>query len=279
MKTVPLAGRRFPLATVPLTFLIHQSLGAWGAVYAAPAAVVLLSELGSHVGINTTLSQGQWILYGTPFFLTQVALALFLGWTLSGTLRHRSMLWVWMLPLLALFLALFGVPLLPVPSSASILFPPMDHLTIAQTASLGFASRLSHFFGWGAGTRPFNQVAVTLPLYSAAAYSLGACLARNVLRTPVFFEMMRSLRKTRLLLFVALPWFCLKLTLNWQRGTARYPALRTWPVLHTYLQRLLMASILLTFVFAIAVSLVGRRFFLSRFFLNPSASPGDGQSR
>jgi hypothetical protein len=203
-----------------------------------------------------------------PFFPTQVALALLAGWVLGGALPHRAMLWVWALPLVALCFALFGVPLLPAPSPASVLFPPINGLTITQTASLGFASRLSQFFGPGTGLQPYNQVVATLPLYSAVAYSLGAWLATNVLRAAAFFETMRSLRKGRVLLFVALPWFCLKLAMDWQQASAQYPALRTWPVLRPVLVGLAMATVFVASVFALAAGLAGRRFLLTRFFLS-----------
>ena len=268
MGTTSPAASRAPWARGLRIFLIHQSLAAWGPVLVAPAIVILLGELGWHFGIRTYLPQAQWLLYGSPFFPTQIALALFVGWTLGGTLPHRAMLWVWVLPLVALCLAFIRIPLLPAPSPASIVFPPVNDLTVTQIVSLGFASRLSHFLGQGAGLQPYNQVVATLPLYSAAAYSLGAWLASNVLRAPVFFETMRNLRKSRLLLFVALPWFCLKLALNWQQASAQYPVLRTWPVLRALLVGLAMASVFVAFVFALLVGLVGRRFFLTRFFLD-----------
>jgi hypothetical protein len=187
------------------------------------------------------------------------------------------MLWVWLFPLAALCLAFVGVPLLPAPSPVSILFPPINDLTITQTVSLGFASRLSHFFGRGGGIQPYNQVVATLPLYSAMGYSLGAWLASDLLRTPVFFETMRHLRKIRLLLLVALPWFCVRLGVDWQQASAQYPVLRTWAVLRDALVMLAMASIFVAFVFALAVGVAGPRFSLTRFFLDAGQAGGGGR--
>jgi len=221
------------------------------------------------------MSQARWELYGTPYFPAQVGLALSVGWILGGTLQHRSVVWVWIFPFLALFSAFFGFPLAEGPSSAFILYPQYDHLSIAQSASLDFSHRLGHFFGRGNGIQPFDQVIATLPFYSAAAYSMGGLLARSVVAMPKFFETMRHLRKKRLIFFVCIPWFCLKLISNWQQATSQNPVLRTWVGLRFYLQGLLIASVFVTFVLAIAVSLVGRRVFLTRFFLNPGESPRD----
>jgi hypothetical protein len=239
--------------------------------------VTVLGEMGRHFGIRTYLPQAQWLLYGSPFFPTQIGLGLFAGWILGGGLPHRSTPWLWVLPFLALCFALAGIPLLPAPPPLYILFPPINELTITQAASLAFASRLWHFFGRGAGLQPYNQVVATLPLYSAMAYSLGAWLASNALRTPGFFQTMRHLRKLRLLLFVALPWFCLKLAVNWQRASAQYPVLRTWSVLPALFVMLAMGGVFVAFVFALAVAVVGRRFSMTRFFL--SAAQPEGEDR
>jgi hypothetical protein len=268
MGTDFLAASRAPSVSTFRAFLAHQSVALWGPLFIAPAIVLLLCEQAWHIGINTSVAQGQDVLYGSPFFPTQIVVALFAGWVLGGTLPHRTMLWVWVLPSIALCLAFMGVPLLPAPPAAYILFPPIRDLTITQAASLGFASRLSHFFGRGAGLQPYIQVVATLPLYSAAVYSLGAWLSADLLRTPVFFETLRNLRKRRVILFVALPWFCLKLALNWQQASAQCPALGVWPVLRAVLVMLAMATVFVAFVFSIVVGVVGRRFFLSRFFLN-----------
>jgi hypothetical protein len=270
MEFGPEAYKRHPIANVPLVFLMHQSLSAWGPMLAAPCLFLFLSELAWHFGWKTYFSQAEWVLYGTPYFPSQLGLALIVGWVLSGAFQHRSMLWVWILPFLALCSAIIGFPwTIDAPIEWSV-YPPIDHLTMAQCAQLDFSRRLAHLFGWGMGIQPFNQVAVTLPFYSATAYSLGALLARKVVRMPTFFETMRGLLIRRLILFVAVPWFCIRVALTWQQAAARYPAMRTWPGLLFILEPFLVISILVTFAFAIAVSLVGRRFIVTRFFLNPS---------
>jgi hypothetical protein len=239
--------------------------------------LMVLCDLGWHFGVKSYLPQVQWLLYGMPVFPAQMALALSAGWILGGALPHRATLWVWVLPSVALCFALAGVALAPAPPPAYILFPPINELTITQAASLAFASRLSHFFGRGAGIQPYNQVVATVPLYCAVAYSVGAWLASNAIRTPGFFQTVRRLRKMRLLLLVALPWFCVRLAVDWRQASAQYPALRTWPVLRAALVGLAMASVFVAFVFALAVGVVGRRLSLTRFFL--SAAQPEGEDR
>lgn len=262
-------------------FLIHQSLAAWGPILAAPWVLLFLSELAWHLGWKTYFSQGQWVLYGTPFYPAHICLALLVGWVLSGALRHRCMLWVWVLPFLALSSAILGFPPIMAPPMEWAVYPPVDRLTIAQCAQLDLTGRLTHLMGWGVGIQPFDQVAVTLPFYSASAYSLGALLARTVVPMLTFFESMRNLRIKRLILFVAVPWFCIKVALIWQPTAARYPSMRTWPGLLFILEPFLVISIFITLVFAVAVSLVGRRFSVARFFLSMVDSHGiadDGRS-
>jgi hypothetical protein len=265
---------RSRVARVPVVFVIHQSLAAWGPILAAPWVLLFLSGLAWHLGWKTYFSQGQRVLYGTPFYPAHICLALLVGWVLSGALGQRCMLWVWVLPFLALSSAILGFPHIMAPPMEWSVYPPVHHLTIAQCAQLDLKGRLTHLFGWGAGIQPFNQVAVTLPFYSASAYSLGALLARRVASAPTFFETMRRLRVKRLVLCVAVPWFCVKVALIWQPTTARYPAMRTWPGLLFILEPFLVISIFITLVFALAVSLVGRRFFVGRFFLSLTDSHG-----
>jgi len=143
-----------------LVFATHQ--------FAATIGILLLANLATGLAFDVirlfsgrvySIGYSYWILSGTPYFPVQIALGLVLGWILGRWLRHRSMLWVWVLPALALGLAFVALP---------------------QVSSLTLQARLSHFFGWGC--RPENhcsdQLGITLPLYSAISYSFGALLAR-----------------------------------------------------------------------------------------------------
>ncbi len=265
---------RYPVGKRPLVFLVHQSLAAWGPILVAPWVLTLLAPLVWRFGWRFDFSQAQWVLYGTPYYPAQLGLALFAGWIIGGTLQHRQMLWVWVLPLLSIISVIVGVPLGFAAPMEFAVYPPIGHLTIAEHARLPLASRLVYLFGWGAGIQPFVQVAVTLPFYSAAAYSVGALLARRRVSPAAFFEAMRDLRVMRLIVFVGLPWSWIKLAMDWQQIAARYPEMRTWRGLFYILEGLWVMSIFVTFVFGIAVAVVGRHFFLSRFFLrSKEASP------
>jgi hypothetical protein len=259
MEGIRARHRSYPWLRVPVVFLIHQSLGTWGVFLAAPWVLIFLGEVGRHFGLKTYMAQTQWLLYGTPFSPAHVVFALVLGWVLGGTLRHRSMLWVWIFPFLSLCTAYIGFPLIG--NGSAVAYAP-----------LGVSSKLEYSWGYF-GVHSFQQVVRISLLYSATAYSLGALLARRALRMPAFFETMRSLRKMRLIFLVGLPWLCLRFLLTWQSVSARHPELRSSAGLRFYLRGLFIVSVFLTFVFAIAVSLVGRRFLVTRFFLNPSESP------
>src|SRR5437016_12160157 len=75
------------LPKMPITFLIHQTLAAWGAIVAAPMVLVFFGEVAWHLGWKTYVSQAQELLYGTPYFPAQTSLALVVGWVLGGTLQ------------------------------------------------------------------------------------------------------------------------------------------------------------------------------------------------
>ena len=259
---------------VPAVFCTHQSLAALGPMLAVPWVLLLLGEIGLHLGVKTYISQTQWLLYGTPYFPAHVAIALFLGWVLGGTLRARSMLWVWVLPLLTLFSAIASFPRSLARPSVSLLqfivLYPFEHVMPLMNPNTDFAFRLRYYFGWGHGFQPVDQVLATVPFYSAAAYSLGALLARKVARLPGFFERMRHLRTERLIPLVGIPWFLLKTTLLWQQTAAHLPIFRTWLGLRFFLEGMLVTTAFVVLVFAAAVAAGGRRFYITRFFLRPS---------
>jgi hypothetical protein len=242
---------------------------------AAPWVLLLLGEIGLHLGVKTYISQTQWLLYATPYFPAHVAIALLLGWVLGGTLRARSMLWVWVLPLLTLFSVITSFPRSlaqpPVSLLQLIVLYPFQHVMPLVNPSTEFAFRLRYYFGWGRRFQPVDQVLATVPFYSAAAYSLGALLARRVARLPGFFETMRDLRTERLIPLVGIPWFLLKTALLWQQTAAHLPIFRTWIGLRFFLEGVLVTTAFVVFVSAVAVAAAGRRFFITRFFLGPAA--------
>jgi hypothetical protein len=102
---------------------------------------------------------------GLPYFPVQIVFALILGWLLGRALRHRSIMWVWVLPLVMLCYSV---------ATYRVLIPTSVLASIGQ-------SRFSHYFGWRC--RPENhcleQLLITMPFYSCLAYSLGAAFARK----------------------------------------------------------------------------------------------------
>ena len=108
-----------------------------------------------------------WILTEAGFFPAQIGFALFLGWLLGRDPRRRLMIWVWVLPFLIMCYAVAAVP---------TVLPAV--VPVAAQAGVG-ESRLWHYFG--PGCRPerrcIDQIMVIMPLYAAAAHSIGALVA------------------------------------------------------------------------------------------------------
>jgi hypothetical protein len=106
------------------------------------------------------------LLTDLPYFPFQIILGLWFGWALSRHFRHRSMLWVWILPL------------------ALLCFAFADLSTVS---SLGFRLRLMHFFAQGCQpeNRCVDQLVITMPFYASVSYSLGAFLARRISKVHI----------------------------------------------------------------------------------------------
>jgi hypothetical protein len=145
-------------------------MGTWG--IAAVSAYILLTiadGLGTawHLG---WMHYAHWILTENPYYPIQILLGFYFGWTLYRRYRHRSMLWVWVLPLMLLC---FGVTTFT-PEWKSVLEGPRT-------------STVSHYFGWEGtvqrGSCPsatcMDQLLTTMPFYAAAAYSMGAWFGRK----------------------------------------------------------------------------------------------------
>jgi len=155
-----------------LIFVMHQLLGTWGIALFAYFLGSSVLELFGLFGRPYSMRPLHWILTETPFFPVQIALGLYSGWLLGRRLKHRSMLWVWILPGLVLSYALVAVPT----------------LTPALTSVLDQSGGpLSHYFGWGCQpkNRCLDQLLITMPFYAAVAYSLGAWLARKLPKTRI----------------------------------------------------------------------------------------------
>ena len=257
---------------IAVCFTAHQIFATLGVIFAAPWVLVLLGEIGLHVGLQGSSLPLQWLLYGTPFFPGYVLLAIALGWLLSGWLRHRSMLWVWALPLLALCVGVVRYPQIPRPSYITMIAVlgvyPWQRFVPVPPGRLGLVAALSHFLGWGHGVQPYDQVLVVVPFYTAAAYSIGAVLARRFFRADPFFKSLRQLRVWRLALALGLPWFLIRGIQLWEHAAFSLPFYRTIFGIQIILGGLLAQSALATLVFGVTIALVGPRFGVTRFFLS-----------
>jgi hypothetical protein len=149
-----------------IIFVIHQFVGTLGIAFFAYFLGSSIFELPSLFGRTYSMRSLHWILTENPFFPVQIALGLYFGWLLGRRYKHRSMLWIWIVPALILSYAVVAVPTLT----------PRPRSVLAQTGT-----PLSHYFGWGCQPkdRCLDQLLITMPFYVAAAYSIGAWLAFN----------------------------------------------------------------------------------------------------
>ena len=157
----------YRILTKSLWFLIHFFIGAIGVPIAAAvlaySVLLPLHEFFPSIGERTV----HWILTETPYFPLQILVGFLWGFLISRRYRHVAMLWTWAVPALAISLALLFAPLRPV---------------IVSGVEI---TKVEHFFGWSClpQNHCFEQVALTMPFYSATAYAVGAFLARNFPRS------------------------------------------------------------------------------------------------
>ena len=147
-----------------LYFLGHLLLSTLGVVVAA-AVLTYSIVLPLHVFFPSLNSRTvHWILTETPYFPVQIVVGLLWGFQLGRRYRQRVMLWTWIVPALAI--AFF------------ILFVPLPAVVVSGVE----LTQTQHFFG--RGCLPQNHCfewALTVLLYAAAAYSIGAFAARMLL--------------------------------------------------------------------------------------------------
>jgi hypothetical protein len=146
-----------------LHFLGHLSMSTLGV--AVTAAVLTYSVvLPLHQFFPSLNSRTvHWILTETPYFPVQILVGLLWGFQLGRRYRHRVMLWTWVVPALAIAFLILFVPLPPV---------------VVAGAEI---TKIEHFFGQKC--LPQNHCfewPLTVLLYAAAAYSLGALSARRL---------------------------------------------------------------------------------------------------
>ncbi len=152
-----------------LTFALHQFIGMYGIPHTAPLVFSLAFKLLSLFGRSYPQRTFYSLVSERPYFPVQIIFGLILGWLVGRALRHRSMLWVWVIPFAILCYSLV---------TATVLIPTS---VLARPGVI--QSRFSHYFG--SGCRPaehcLDQLLITMPFYSSLAYFIGAVLARKTL--------------------------------------------------------------------------------------------------
>ena len=169
----PCATSKKSRTKVLAAFVMHQFFGTWGVAFLAYFLGASIYDVFGFLGRTYSMRPLHWILTETPFFPVQIAVGLYSGWYLGRRLKHRSMLWVWVLPGSVLAYALIAMPnMTPLSSQMSVL-----------AASGG---PLSHYFGWGcpAKDRCLDQLLITMPFYASIAYSVGARLGLRHCHSP-----------------------------------------------------------------------------------------------
>lgn len=155
-----------------LIFTMHQFIATLGVAVAAAFLAVftftLLRPLNPHLFASRN---AHFITTRLPYFPMQLILGLWSRWSFGRRFQHRSMLWLWVVPLLITSYAVMSLPaLMPDPTS----------VVVARDNQ----SAVFHYFGRGCTVedRCEDQLLVTMPLYPSIAYSLGALMARKMRR-------------------------------------------------------------------------------------------------
>jgi hypothetical protein len=150
-----------------MVFAMYQLIATFGV--AIGAAILTFSSFALLRPLNPralSFHNASWILTELPYFPVQILLGLWSGWWFGRRSGRRSMLRVWVLPLLILCYALIAVPTLTPEAASSV---------------LASASPFSHYFGSSCSVRDhcIDQLLVTMPFYASISYSLGALIARE----------------------------------------------------------------------------------------------------
>jgi hypothetical protein len=243
-----------------LLFLMHQVLATWIIFFAANSAIGIAADFPTIIGIRMHHSLITSVTR-PPYFPAQILWAFFLGWSLSGFLRHRTMLWVWVVPSAVLGWLYIRFPNCPVP--------------LFRSACLDSPSAYSLFFGRNCapGGSCLYQLYFTYPFLAAVAYSLGALLARRMNWLDKYAEAMRNINVPRVCLLSG-AFFCLEVARGWRQLVHRYP-LPIWYTVILLVFGFAMLFAVSTYLFMVVISLIGRRFFVTRWFLDHPPPSGE----
>jgi hypothetical protein len=146
-----------------LHFLGYLALSTLGVVGVAAPVLTYSVVLSLHLFFPSLSTRTvHWILTETPYFPVQIVVGLLWGFQLGRCYQHRVMLWIWIVPALGI-----------------ILLIQFAHLSVVVVSGV-LLTKTEHFFGWSClpQNHCYDQTGFTLPLYAAAAYSIGAFAAR-----------------------------------------------------------------------------------------------------
>lgn len=251
-----------PKVTGVLVFLMHQFIATGILFFTGTMAVWAAADLPRIIGIGIHQSFIRSVTR-PPYFPAQILWAFFLGWSLSGFLRHRTMLWVWVIPSLVLGWLFIGFPNCPVP--------------LFRNACLDSPSAYSLFFGGNCtpGGSCLYQLYFTYPFLAATAYSVGALLARRLSWLSKYAETMRHINMPRACL-IGGAYICFGAAFGWRQIVRAYPHMNPFPIWYTGLLILFpfaLSFAISTYVFIVVIGLIGKRLFAARWFLNESPAP------
>jgi hypothetical protein len=242
-------------------FLMHQVIATGIIFFTAATAIGIAADLPRIIGIAIHPSFVRSV-SRPPYFPANLLWAFFLGWSLSGFLRHRTMLWVWVLPCLVLGYLYIRFPNCPI--------------DLFRSVCLDSPSAYSLFFGpnCAPGTSCLYQLYFTYPFLAAGAYSLGALLARRMGWLDKYAEALRQIRMPRACM-LGVAFIGVEVAFSLRQLTRlipRYP----FPIWYTGLLLLFQFAVIFavsTYIFMVVIGLIGRRFFVTRWFLNEPPAP------
>ncbi len=262
METLSEAQPRESRIAGALAFLMHQVIATCVIFLSANAAIGVAADIPRIIGIRI---HHAFIASVTrpPYFPAQSLWAFFLGWSLSGFLRHRTMLWVWVVPSVVLGYLYVQFPNCPV--------------LLSRNACLDSPSAYTNFFGQNCipGRSCVYQLFITYPFLAATAYSLGALMARRMGWLCTYAEAMRNIRVPRVCVLSG-AFICLEVAFGWRQLIRRY-LFPIWYAGLLYLLGLVMVFVISTYIFMVVISLIGRRSSATRWFMNVPPSMAGGE--
>ena len=241
-----------------LTFLLHQLISTVIIFVTATLAVGFIADFLRMIGF-TIFPAFIHAASLPPYFPAKILWGFFLGWSLGGFLRHRVMVWVWVIPALVFGFVYFSFPNCP--------------LDWFRNACLDSPSARTLFFGSNCapGASCLYQVWFTFPFLAAVAYSLGALIARRMSWLGNYAETIMQINMARACALGAL-FIGIEVVVGWRYVFHRY-SLPVWYTGMLTLSQLAIAFAISTYFLMVVIALIGRRTPITCWFLNEVSVP------